>query len=114
MTFVVTSDMHGRIDELSIPAGDVFIHAGDFTRHQRSKSDLTRFNEFLGTLPHKYKFIIGGNHEVCLSKPGNSGILNEEQLAKITNGEFVHHGLKEIYINGQRLSLFKYDTITLE
>ena len=51
----------------SIPDGDVFLHTGDFT-YKKSK-DLTQleqviqFNNWLGTLPHKHKIVIAGNHE---------------------------------------------------
>jgi len=38
------------------------IHAGDFT-HFGKKKDVIAVNEWLGTLPHKHKIVVNGNHE---------------------------------------------------
>lgn len=48
---------------LRVPNGDVFIHCGDFllrSKIQRSYKIL----DFLEELPHKYKIIVAGNHDV--------------------------------------------------
>lgn len=43
------------------------IHAGDFTRcgHLQEVKD---FNNWLGTLPHKHKIVIAGNHELSFDQ----------------------------------------------
>ena len=51
----------------SIPDGDVLLHTGDFT-YKKSKGlnqmeQVIQFNDWLGTLPHKHKIVIAGNHE---------------------------------------------------
>ncbi|KAK5642970.1 hypothetical protein RI129_009137 [Pyrocoelia pectoralis] len=48
--FVCMSDTHALTHNLNfkVPYGDVLLHAGDFT----------------STLPHKYKIVIAGNHEI--------------------------------------------------
>jgi len=63
--FVCVSDTHSLINRMKhpIPDGDVFIHAGDFTRLGDS-NEIRTFNKFLGTLPHKHKIVIAGNHEL--------------------------------------------------
>lgn len=61
-TIVCISDTHGSHRQLNVPAGDILIHAGDFTRFG-SLTDAEDFNEWLGTLPHKYKIVVNGNHE---------------------------------------------------
>ena len=50
-----------------IPDGDILIHAGDFTRcgHLQEVRD---FNTWLGTLPHKHKIVIAGNHELSFDQ----------------------------------------------
>ncbi|XP_068212745.1 metallophosphoesterase MPPED2 isoform X2 [Palaemon carinicauda] len=65
--FVCMSDTHSKTDELkhSVPPGDVFLHAGDFTR-KGTVEEAQKFNEWLGTLPHRYKIVIAGNHELLL------------------------------------------------
>lgn len=48
-----------------IPAGDVLIHAGDFTNYGRFV-EVEKFANFLKTLDDKfrYKCVIAGNHEL--------------------------------------------------
>ena len=62
LRLVLISDTHGHHDMLQVPPGDVLIHAGDFTRYGRH-DDVIAFNQWLGTLPHAFKFVILGNHE---------------------------------------------------
>lgn len=62
---VCMSDTHSLQSGMrhDIPDGDIFIHAGDFTRCG-GKDEIIEFNQFLETLPHKHKLIIAGNHEL--------------------------------------------------
>jgi len=59
---VCVSDTHGRHADIKVPDGDILIHAGDFT-HFGKKKDVIAVNEWLGTLPHKHKIVVNGNHE---------------------------------------------------
>lgn len=67
---VCMSDTHARTDRIQfdIPAGDIFIHAGDFT-NWGGKDDVKQFNSWLESLPHKHKIVIAGNHEISFD-PG--------------------------------------------
>ena len=47
---------------MTIPDGDILIHAGDFTRYGK-RADADDFNAWLATLPHKHKIVVNGNHE---------------------------------------------------
>ena len=60
---VTVSDTHGHHRQIDMPpAGDIFIHAGDFTLYgKREQAD--DFNEWLGELPYRHKFVVNGNHE---------------------------------------------------
>ncbi|XP_011503727.1 PREDICTED: metallophosphoesterase MPPED2 isoform X2 [Ceratosolen solmsi marchali] len=62
---VCMSDTHSMIQyiKFNIPNGDVFIHAGDFTKCG-SLQEVIDFNNWIGNLPHKYKIVIAGNHEL--------------------------------------------------
>lgn len=63
MRLVCISDTHGmhrRIPE--IPDGDVLIHAGD-SLGQGTLENLADLNDWFGTLPHRYKVVIAGNHD---------------------------------------------------
>jgi Icc-related predicted phosphoesterase len=59
---VCVSDTHELHRELDVPAGDLLIHAGDFTFFNHT-SKIRDFNDWLGELPHKHKVVIPGNHD---------------------------------------------------
>ena len=61
--FVCISDTHCKTDNLVIPEGDILIHAGDFSQ-KGLPQEVIKFNEFLGSLPHKHKIVIAGNHDI--------------------------------------------------
>ena len=64
---ICVSDTHNRHRDLEIQDGDILIHAGDITQ-RGTLPELQDFNEWLATLPHEHKIVIGGNHdEVLLS-----------------------------------------------
>lgn len=55
-----THSMHRRIPE--IPDGDVLVHAGD-SLGQGTLENIEELNDWLGTLPHRHKIVIAGNHD---------------------------------------------------
>lgn len=63
MKIVCISDTHGAHEQIEIPEGDIFIHAGDFTM-SGDEQDIMRFNHWLGSLPHPHKIVIAGNHDL--------------------------------------------------
>jgi Icc-related predicted phosphoesterase len=67
MRLVLISDTHNQHASLSVPDGDVLIHAGDISDVGKL-SDLQSFNTWLGRLPHKHKLVIAGNHDFCLER----------------------------------------------
>jgi 3',5'-cyclic AMP phosphodiesterase CpdA len=62
MRLVILSDTHNDHRALDVPAGDVLIHAGDFTCYGRQEH-AEDFNAWLGELPHAHKIVVNGNHE---------------------------------------------------
>ena len=66
LDLVLLSDTHELHREVDVPAGDILIHAGDFTMFSRSLEAIEDFNEWLGELPHRYKIVCPGNHEFFL------------------------------------------------
>jgi predicted phosphodiesterase len=63
---VCVSDTHGMESVLSgsVPAGDVFIHAGDFAADKgKSRLKLKQLDEWMATLPHELKIVVRGNHD---------------------------------------------------
>jgi Icc-related predicted phosphoesterase len=57
-------EMRGHI---SVPEGDVLIHAGDFSSTGRLE-ECQSFRNWMNSLPHKQKIIIAGNHDITMQK----------------------------------------------
>lgn len=62
MRIVCISDTHGQHRNLSVPDGDVLIHAGDICKFGKVE-EYEDFDDWMGTLPHLYKIVIAGNHD---------------------------------------------------
>lgn len=62
MRIVCISDTHGLHDSLTIPDGDVLVHAGDFTSNGKA-NQVHAFADWLHGLPHANKVVIPGNHD---------------------------------------------------
>jgi|CZKL01.1.fsa_nt_gi predicted phosphohydrolase len=71
MRVVCISDTHELHRELTVPPGDLLIHAGDFTFFGKGKRAIVDFNAWLGELPHPSKVITCGNHEFALEADPN-------------------------------------------
>jgi hypothetical protein len=82
LRFVCMSDTHNKIDKIVIPNGDVFVHCGDAVNHLTSARDLRVFNRFVGTLPHKHKLFVSGNH--CISLDETRPDLSQKLLNNMT------------------------------
>lgn len=50
-----------------IPAGDILIHAGDCTG-SGSLPAIDDFTRWFGSLPHRNKVLIAGNHDFCFER----------------------------------------------
>jgi Icc-related predicted phosphoesterase len=66
MDLVIISDTHELHREVEVPAGDLLIHAGDFTMFSKSYRQIEDYNDWLGELPHRWKLVVPGNHEFFL------------------------------------------------
>jgi 3',5'-cyclic AMP phosphodiesterase CpdA len=60
---VAISDTHTYHDSLSLPHGDILIHAGDFTFKGR-EAEVRAFGRWFRAQPHKHKIVISGNHDL--------------------------------------------------
>jgi Icc-related predicted phosphoesterase len=61
---VAISDTHSLHAKVTIPGGDVLIHAGDLSGHLAHEEEhLIKLNAWLGTLPHRHKLVVPGNHD---------------------------------------------------
>ena len=63
--FVCVSDTHTHHQSLRPPAGDVLIHAGDFS-YTGSLKEVQSFCDWLDKQPHRIKIVIAGNHDTTM------------------------------------------------
>lgn len=61
---VFLSDTHGLHDRITVPPGDILVHAGDCT-NRGTLAQVSAFDDFLATLPHPHKIVVAGNHDWC-------------------------------------------------
>src|SRR5690242_15878126 len=64
LRLVAISDTHERHRYISLPEGDVLVHAGDITK-RGSLQAIEEFAKWMKEAPHKHKIVIAGNHDFC-------------------------------------------------
>lgn len=62
MRLVAVADTHLFHDELVVPDGDVFVHAGDLCRGG-DLDELAVAAAWIRALPHRTKIVVAGNHD---------------------------------------------------
>jgi hypothetical protein len=67
MRIVCMADTHQFHHELTVPAGDLLVHAGDFCR-RGDLGECQQFADWWNYLPHRHKVLVPGNHEFCFQK----------------------------------------------
>lgn len=75
MRIVCLSDTHNYHDRISVPPGDLVVHAGDLT-NSGTGEELREALDWLGRLPHAHKVVIAGNHDRLFeTDPGSAAEL---------------------------------------
>jgi len=68
---VCISDTHGQHAKLSVPDGDILIHAGDFMAFGDTPKEIADFNHWLDKQAHRFKIVTAGNHDLMFERhPG--------------------------------------------
>jgi predicted phosphodiesterase len=98
---VMISDTHADHRSLTIPDGDILIHAGDWTCFGH-REHATDFNDWLGTLPHPYKIVVNGNHE-------NNSIWKHETPTILSNAIFLCQSSARLSIREKEVTIFGTD-----
>lgn len=62
MKIVLLSDTHNRHAFFEVPAGDLLLHAGDFSGKGRL-DEVQAFLNWFAAQPHPHKVLIAGNHD---------------------------------------------------
>jgi Icc-related predicted phosphoesterase len=60
---VLISDTHNQLGDITVPDGDVLVHAGDAT-FRGHRGEVERFGKQMRALPHHHKVFIAGNHDL--------------------------------------------------
>jgi len=81
LRLVCISDTHCQAEKMlePVPEGDILIHAGDFTNYGR-REEVEKFNTWLGTLPHRHKIVIAGNHEITFDRASFDNIYAKKKV----------------------------------
>lgn len=67
MRLALISDTHLLHDQITVPDGDVLIHAGDALR-RGSRKEFREFISWFAGQPHARKLYVPGNHGACVEK----------------------------------------------
>lgn len=96
MKIVCISDTHNQHKRISVPAGDVLIHAGDGTGSGDFK-EIAAFLCWLDSLPHPHKILVAGNHDWTFQRdPDIAGLLLKD-----------HPGITYLQDSGCEINGFK-------
>jgi predicted phosphohydrolase len=92
---VAVADTHGFHERLSVPEGDIFIHAGDLTQ-RGTLAQLAAVAQWMNALPHRHKIVVAGNHDFAFQ--------NEPQEARALFKNLTY--LEDSAVNVLGLSLY--------
>ncbi|WP_141617322.1 metallophosphatase domain-containing protein [Myxococcus sp. AB036A] len=94
MRIVAVSDTHLFHDELVMPPGDIFVHAGDMCR-AGDLDELARASSWIRGLPYRHKVIVAGNHDWAFAdSPGEARALLGEDVVYLQDSEATVAGLR--------------------
>ncbi|MDH5298221.1 MAG: metallophosphatase domain-containing protein [Desulfobulbaceae bacterium] len=92
MKIALFSDTHALHGQINIPDADILIFAGDMT-HCRTARDVSNFNSFLASLPHRHKVVVGGNHDHRLARDPEKAKLLFSEAAYLLDESVVVSGI---------------------
>lgn len=96
VVLVAMSDAHLRNEQfdISVPEGDILIHAGDATVYG-SADEVRRFSEWFAAFPHPHKIFIAGNHDLLFEKDASSArALLHPSITYLLDSEVLILGLR--------------------
>lgn len=109
MRLVCISDTHNQHGKLvSIPEGDVLIHAGDWTGTGTQKQVIS-FIRWFAKQPHKNKVLIAGNHEITLDTERY-----QKNWSKFHKMPLPSHHIKEYVLREEGIHYLEDQSIEIE
>jgi Icc-related predicted phosphoesterase len=85
MKLVLISDTHGLHDKITVPDGELLIHAGDMSMMGKVE-EIVKFATWFAKLPHERKIIIAGNHDFLFEKTPSMA----ETIIRSTNAVYLN------------------------
>ena len=96
MKIVCLSDTHNCSGQITVPDGDVLIHAGDATI-TGTIDEVILFNEWFANLPHPYKIFVAGNHDWIFET-------NNSYARKLLSGSIIY--LQDSFVEIEGLKIY--------
>ncbi|QRV94578.1 Cdc2 cyclin-dependent kinase [Ceratobasidium sp. AG-Ba] len=104
---VCISDTHNA--EPVIPDGDILIHAGDLVS-RGTADELRKAAEWISSLPHSVKLVIGGNHDLGLDakiRENGRNSVEDPLIDWLSLGiTYLEHSSTTISVNNRELRVF--------
>jgi len=93
MKAVIVADTHFSLMKriIDIPNGDILVHCGDLDVYNQEHLEL--FSEWMRSLPHKYKIVVPGNHDIFWRGYKN-GVFDYEDFILLIHNEIEVEGTK--------------------
>ena len=96
MKVICISDTHGFHNALTLPKGDMIIHAGDLTKRGQ-KDQVIDFLNWYTQLDFEFKIFIAGNHDFFFENK------NEQEVAALIPKNIIYLNDSGIEINGIKI-----------
>lgn len=110
---VCISDTHTFQDQISVPYGDIIVHAGDAT-FRGERHEVMDFAKWYRELPHMYKVFVAGNHDTTFEDvPARAKAWLHLEETRDDSGKKTKHRL-DVDEKGNRLPLTERPIIYLE
>jgi len=90
--------MHERHEDIDVPDGDLLLITGDLLLMDKGIIEnkgieaMKKVNNWLGKLPHKYKVLIAGNHDITMKQLGPDGVRK-----LISNGIYLENSATQVF-----------------
>jgi Icc-related predicted phosphoesterase len=94
MKIVAISDTHNQHQKLTLPDGDMLIHAGDYS-NIGTLQDTINFLTWFAAQPHRIKIFIAGNHDFYAERePEQFRTLLPDSIIYLENESVTVEGIK--------------------
>ena len=95
LRLVLISDTHNQLRGMDIPNGDILIHSGDIS-NRGTLLEIARELTYFGSLPHKDKVFVAGNHDFLFEEYPTIGkaMALDNNFIYLEDDEVIIHGIK--------------------